>query len=375
VVLILKKILSILLCIHAILILFVPTADAAGVPEASAKSYILLEPATGTVLAERNAHIQMPVASLTKIMTAAVVLEHSGMDDPVEILPEHTGIEGSSMYLRAGETLTVGELLYGLMLASGNDAAVALAYHVAGGIPEFADLMNEKAAALGMENSNFSNPHGLDAEGHYSTAYDMAILAAWAMESEQFAQIVSTRNIRAAGRSLVNHNKLLWRYEGALGVKTGFTKKAGRGLVSCAQRDGTRFICVTISAPDDWDDHKALLNWGFSNYRTHKVIARGETVALIPLIAGRLEAVTLVAEENMTLLTKAADSIRVEIETPAFVYAPIQGGAPGGTLYVEVNGKRIQETRLLYGETIPQDEAMRLNLWEQIRRSFEMAFQ
>ena len=370
-----KKILSILLCIHAILILFVPTADAAGVPEASAKSYILLEPATGTVLAERNAHIQMPVASLTKIMTAAVVLEHSGMDDPVEILPEHTGIEGSSMYLRAGETLTVGELLYGLMLASGNDAAVALAYHVAGGIPEFADLMNEKAAALGMENSNFSNPHGLDAEGHYSTAYDMAILAAWAMESEQFAQIVSTRNIRAAGRSLVNHNKLLWRYEGALGVKTGFTKKAGRGLVSCAQRDGTRFICVTISAPDDWDDHKALLNWGFSNYRTHKVIARGETVALIPLIAGRLEAVTLVAEENMTLLTKAADSIRVEIETPAFVYAPIQGGAPGGTLYVEVNGKRIQETRLLYGETIPQDEAMRLNLWEQIRRSFEMAFQ
>jgi len=356
------------------LTLFVPTADAADAPGVSAKSYTLLEPATGIVLAERDAHVQMPVASLTKIMTAAVALEHSDMDEPVEILPEHTGIEGSSMYLRAGETLTVGELLYGLMLASGNDAAVALAYHVAGGIVEFADLMNEKAAALGMENSSFANPHGLDAEGHYSTAYDMAILAAWAMESEQFAQIVGARNAQAAGRSLVNHNKLLWRYEGALGVKTGFTKKAGRGLVSCAQREGTRFICVTLSAPDDWDDHAALLNWGFSNYRTHKVIAQGDAVAMIPLISGTTEIVTLVAETDVTLLTKAEDSCHVGIETPAFVYAPIRAGEPGGTLYVEIGGERVQEIRLLYGETIPQDEAMRLGLWEQIRRSFEMAF-
>jgi len=358
-----------------VLILFVPAADAAAdAPGVSAKSYTLLEPATGTVLAERSAHVQMPVASLTKIMTAAVVLERNVLDEPVEILPEYTGIEGSSMYLRAGETLTVGELLYGLMLASGNDAAVALAYHVAGGIPEFADLMNEKAADLGMENSSFANPHGLDAAGHFSTAYDMAILAGWAMESEQFAQIVGTRNTQAAGRSLVNHNKLLWRYEGALGVKTGFTKKAGRGLVSAAQREGTRFICVTISAPDDWDDHKALLNWGFANYRTHRVIARGDAVAMIPLISGRLEAVTLIAESDVTLLTKAGDSIQVGIEVPPFAYAPIQAGDPGGTLYVEVNGERMQEIRLLYGETTLRDEAMRLTIWEQIRRSFEMAF-
>jgi len=350
--------------------LSVPTVLAA--PGVSAHSFVLMDAGSGTVLAEQNADVQMLIASTTKIMTAALVLEHADMDEEVKIKPEHTGIEGSSMYLRAGETMTVGDLLHGLMLASGNDAAVALAYHVAGGIEEFAVLMNQKAEALGMENSSFQNPHGLDADAHYSTARDMALLASWAMESEAFAEVVGTRSTQAAGRSLVNHNKLLWRYQGAEGVKTGYTRAAGRSLVSTAQRDGTRLICVTISAPDDWDDHAALLDWGFENYRYHGIIDQGAVFAEIPVISGMESHVELIAEERLSQLLHPSDEVTITARVPRFVYAGVTKGQTGGMLSVEVNGEKVLETQLLFRESVALDESGRLSFWEEVKWNWHM---
>jgi len=314
----------------------------------------------------------MLIASTTKILTAAVVLEQSAPDEIVEIRAEHVGIEGSSMYLRVGEEIAVRDLLLGLMLSSGNDAAVALAYHAAGGIDKFAALMNDKAKELDMVNSHFVNPHGLDAEGHYSTARDMATLTAWAMASDEFVEIVSTRSTQAAGRSLVNHNKLLWRYPGAIGVKTGYTKASGRSLVSAAEREGTLLICVTLSAPDDWDDHAALYDWGFANYKYHAPASAGDVFTTVPVISGTTEQVDLLTETSLSLLVSPEDEVTLLAEAPHFVYADITAGEQAGTLRVLVNGDAVLETRLLYGETIAQDERIRLGFWEELRWHWDM---
>jgi len=328
---------------------------------------------TGTILAEQNADTQMLVASTTKILTAALVIVHTDdLDEIVTILPEAVGIEGSSMYLRAGEEISVRDLLYGLMLASGNDAATALAYHAAGGIAEFAALMNEKAAELGMEHSHFSNPHGLDAEDHLSTARDMAILTAWAIELEDFVQIASTRQVQAAGRSLVNHNKLLWRYPGTLGVKTGYTKASGRSLVSAAERDGTTLICVTLSAPDDWDDHEALYDWGFVRFKYHGPIRAEDIFATVPVISGMQEQVDVIPEMSLSLLVSPDDVVTVEAHVPSFVYAEVRAGEQAGLVRVLVNGETVLESRLLFVETVLLDESNRLGFWEELRWRFDM---
>ena len=231
----------------------------AGVPErsvmamdVSAEACILMEAATGRVLYEKEADSRSLIASTTKIMTALIVCEQCNVLDRMQIPKEAVGVEGSSMYLREGEVLTLQELLYGLMLSSGNDAAVALAIYCGGTVEGFVQLMNDKAHRLGLTGTHFENPNGLDSPGHYSTARDLAILAAYATKNPIFVQTVSTRNIKVGQRSLTNHNKLLWRVEGADGIKTGFTKAAGRTLVSSAIRDGRRLICVTLNDGNDW---------------------------------------------------------------------------------------------------------------------------
>ena len=281
--LVLKRTCFGLACVLAFSLFFTPCTHAAGTDNA-ARAAVVVHPETGTVLYEKNADERLGIASTTKIMTALVVLEHCALDEPVEILPVYTAVEGSSMYLRAGETYTVEELLYGLMLVSGNDAAVALACHTAGSVEAFADRMNDKARALGMTNSAFQNPNGLDAEGHYSTARDMAKLACAAMENETFRTIVSTKSTTVDGQTLVNHNRLLRSYDGAVGVKTGYTKTAGRTLVSCAQRGTTQFVCVTLSDPDDWNDHTRLLDWAFENYE-YRCVAGDTPVYAVPVLS------------------------------------------------------------------------------------------
>ena len=217
--------------------------------------------AAGQVLYEKNGDERMLIASTTKIMTALVVLEQAGLDDTITVTQAHMA-EGSSMYLKPGETVRVEELLYGLLLCSGNDAALALT-ECAGGAAPFVALMNEKAAALGMAHTSFANPNGLDAEGHYSTARDMAVLAAAAMDDPTFRRLCSSRCVTIGSRTMENHNRLLRQVEGCVGLKTGYTKAAGRTLVSCAERNGCRLIVVTLRDGDDWADHAALYEYGF----------------------------------------------------------------------------------------------------------------
>ena len=209
------------------------------------------------------------MASTTKIMTALVAIESSPLDKNVMISDMAIGTEGSSLYLKKGEIMSMSDLLMGLMLRSANDAAAAIAYEISGSIEAFADKMNEKAASIGVTDTHFTNPHGLDDENHYTTAADLAIITAEALKNDTFLEIVSTekciiKNFDGEARLLTNHNKLLSLYDGAIGVKTGFTKKSGRCLVGAAERDGMRLIAVTINAPDDWNDHEALFDFGFS---------------------------------------------------------------------------------------------------------------
>ena len=241
-------------------VLFFPVS----VQALSAEKAILVDAATGRVLYEKNADERSLIASTTKIMTALVVCEQCNVLDRMRIPREAVGIEGSSMYLQEGEVLTLQELLYGLMLHSGNDAALTLAISVSGSEAAFVRQMNRRACALNLTQTHFANPHGLDSGENYSTALDLVRLAQAALQNEQFRAVVSTKTITCAGRTLTNHNKLLWRYDGCIGVKTGYTRHAGRILVSAAERGGRMLIAVTISDPDDWRDHVSLLDYGFA---------------------------------------------------------------------------------------------------------------
>ena len=245
----------------ALCLIFCITPAVAEALEVSATAAVLMDADMGQVLYEKNGDRQMLIASTTKIMTALVVLEHAAPDDVITVTPDHMA-EGSSMYLRAGETVRVEELLYGLLLCSGNDAALVLT-ECAGGLTPFVALMTEKAAALGMAHTSFANPNGLDADGHYSTARDMAVLAAAAMENPTFRRICSSRSVTIGQRTMENHNRLLRQVEGCIGLKTGYTQAAGRTLVSCTERDGCRLVAVTLQDGNDWADHAALYDYGF----------------------------------------------------------------------------------------------------------------
>ena len=228
----------------------------------SATAAILMDADSGEILYEKDAGRRMRIASTTKIMTALVALDRARLTDTITVTAAHM-VEGSSMYLKPGETVTVEELLYGLMLCSGNDAALALA-DCCGGLEEFVQAMNDKAAELGMQDTSFANPNGLDDEDHYSTARDMAVLAAYAAQNPTFRRICSTRTATVGSRTMTNHNKLLSQVEGCIGMTTGYTKAAGRTLVSCAQRDGCRLVAVTLCDGNDWADHKSLYEMGFA---------------------------------------------------------------------------------------------------------------
>ena len=235
----------------------------------SATSAILMDTETKQVLFEKDADRRMRIASTTKIMTALVVLEHCDLQEIVTVGPEHM-VEGSSMYLKPGEKVTVEELLYGLLLCSGNDAALVLADHCGGDVERFISWMNDKAEHLGMTGTSFANPNGLDADGHYSTARDMAVLAAYAADNPTFVRICSTVTATMDGRTMTNHNKLLRSLEGCIGMKTGYTMAAGRTLVTCAQRSGHRLVAVTLQDGNDWADHTALYEDGFAQFAQDK---------------------------------------------------------------------------------------------------------
>ena len=333
----------------------------------SAKAAILMHADSGRVLYEKNADEHMLIASTTKIMTAIVVLEHCEFDDLVEVDSRSAGIEGSSMYLKAGESYTVEDLLYGLLLVSGNDAASALALHVADSMEEFAELMNAKAAELGMTESSFKNAHGLDEEGHYSTARDMAKLAAYCMGNEDFARIAGTVSHTVGEQTLVNHNRLLREYDGCLGLKTGYTMAAGRTLVTCAERDGARYVCVTLNDPDDWDDHKALYDWAFANYSFAEVIPAGLSYE-VPLISGAEMTAPAETEGAAYALIQNGESYDMELELPAFAFAPISEGERAGRAVACSDGQEIASVRIVYSEDVEVDRELKLTPGERFLR-------
>ena len=234
----------------------------------SAKACALYNPQNCEFLYTKNENARLSMASTTKIMTAIVAIESVDLSKMVTVDDRAIGIEGSSIYLKSGEEISVHALLYALLLRSANDAAAALAYDISGSIEAFSSLMNDKCTELGLSDTHFENPHGLDAQNHYTSAHDLAIISAYAISNPTFKEICSTRKIKIdsslESRILINHNKLLSLYDGCIGIKTGYTKKSGRSLASAAEKDGNTLICVTINAPDDWNDHKKLFDFGFS---------------------------------------------------------------------------------------------------------------
>lgn len=354
---------KVLLC----LILALCCRTPANALELSAHSAVLLDGDSGQVLFAQKADEKSLIASTTKIMTALVVLEHAELSEVVEIPAEAVGIEGSSMYLRAGERLTVEDLLHGLMLSSGNDAAVALALHVAGSVDAFAELMNEKAGELGLTQTSFENPHGLDGENHYSTARELGIIASAAMEREDFQTIVSTKTYRCGDRILSNHNKLLWRYDGALGVKTGFTKKAGRILVGAAQRNGRKLITVTINAPNDWQDHEKLFDYGFSQYVCCALVEEGTVLGAVPVIGGQRSIVELIASQGIDSYVLPEEETEIILNIPEFIYAPVEAGQRIGTAQVLLAGRKMGEVELIASKSVLQSSA-KPGFWEKIRK-------
>ena len=322
----------------------------------SAEKAIVLDAATGRALYEKHADQRSLIASTTKIMTALIVCQRCNVLDRVKIPAEAVGVEGSSMYLREGEVLTVQELLYGLMLRSGNDAAEALAIYCGGTVEGFAELMNDKARELCLKDTHFVNPHGLDAPNHHSTARDLAVLSAYAMADPIFARTVGAKSVTVGERVLTNHNKLLWQLPGCEGIKTGYTRAAGRILVSSAMREGRRLICVTINAPDDWNDHKALLEDGFSRYEVREIVEEGETLGYRHIAGGDGTSVPLVAAEGFSYPLAEGEEPELVLSPQPFSYAPVRMGEEEGVAYAVLSGRVIGVIPLVWGSTMEMQQ-------------------
>lgn len=313
-------------------------------PAHSAKSVILMDADTGTVLYQCCADDRSLIASTTKIMTALVVLERCDLEAVFTVPQEAVGIEGSSIYLKAGEQITIRSLLYGLMLSSGNDAAIALALACCDSVPEFVDVMNLRAAQLGLINTHFKNPNGLDDQNHYSTAADLANLTAYCLTKSEFVEIVSTKSISIGNRCMQNHNKLLWSVEGCLGVKTGYTRAAGRILVSAAERNGRRLIAVTISDRNDWQDHKTLYDYGFAQYNQVISIFEGTDAANITLLDGSDG--VLVAGKTFCCYGLPGEQLQVVLQHPKVFFQPGVPGSYAGFGAVYMGSRKIGEIPL-----------------------------
>lgn len=365
-----KRVLTVLLALCVLLMPFGAQAAPEGMPSLGAGGAALMEVGTMRLLAEKDAHRRLPMASTTKIMTALLALEHCSLDEIVTVPREAYGVEGSSMYLNQGEKLLLSDLLYGLMLTSGNDAAVAIACHVAGSVEAFAELMNARAAELGCTDTHFVTPNGLHDEQHYTTAYDLCRIAAAGMQNEAFRQIVGTTYHQTASgdlsRTLKNKNKVLWQYEGGNGVKTGYTKAAGRCLAFSAERDGTMLVGVVLNCPDMWNDAYALLDYGFEAYETRRVVDAGACIAYAGIAGGTKKGLAIFTKEAILypLARDDSDVIEWRIDCPASLTAPVAAGQEVGELTLLVNGAPVTRTAL-----VTADAAAAADLayyWEQI---------
>lgn len=320
----------------------------------SAKSCIVICADNGKIIYEKNANSKMSIASTTKIMTALLTLEKAQAEDfDVTITDKMVPVEGSSMCLKVGNILSLSSLAKGMLTVSGNDAANSAAIAIAGSVELFSDMMNEKAKQIGMKDTHFVTPSGLDDENHYSTAYDMALLGDYAMENEDFYNIASSKKSDVLFKDTnetvpyYNENRMLSRYPGCVGIKTGFTKTAGRCLVSCAQRDKLRLVAVTLNAPDDWNDHEKLLNYGFLKMKA--VFLEEKENITVDLVGGNEDKLNVTTKSPLKVIVERenADKISKTINLPNFVYAPVKEGQVVGKIEYYVGRKKVGENELI----------------------------
>lgn len=335
----------------------------------SAQSAVLIDALSGRVLYEKEPDKRLPMASTTKIATAIVALESGVPLDTVYKIPkEATGIEGTSIYLRENERFTLEDLIYAVLLNSANDAATAVAVCVAGSVEKFAGMMNDKVRELNLKNTNFTNPHGLDDSLHYTSAYDLAVISAYALKNDKFREITSTKSrvaypkdedgsdVNEGARFLRNHNRMLNSYSGAIGVKTGFTKRSGRCLSSAAERDSVRLVAVTINAPNDWADHTKMLDYGFENYQSIILCDEMELNYYTSVVNG-VETDTLRCTNNEKVYASFfkyvdTDEIKAVAELPKFIYAPVKKNDVVGRVVYWHKDEIVGSTALIAAEDI-----------------------
>lgn len=312
----------------------------------TARSAIVMDTVTGQILYERDIDARRYPASTTKMMTLIVALEHGKLDDIVTVSKNAEGVEGSTLWLVQGDKIPLGELLTGMMMHSGNDATVAVAEHIAGSVPAFVRMMNDKAEELGANSTHFMNPNGLPDEKHYTTAYDLAKIAAYGYSLPHFEEIVGKQEalydwVKDPAKKLRNENQMLWLYRGANGVKTGYTDAAGRCLVSAARRDGMQLVAVVLDSYYMWNDSIALLDYGFQNAHPKTLVKKGEVVAKVNVADGRQDELELVAAESLVAVEKDGETAKVErkVEVPREVSAPIKKGDVIGKVVCCYDGK------------------------------------
>ena len=332
-----------------ILHFFTPVAHAL---DLSAESACMIIAGTNQVIFEKNAYEPMSMASTTKIMTAIVALENSSPDDLVTTSANAAGVEGSSIYLEKGDKIRMEDLLYGLMLNSGNDAAIAVSEHISGNPSDFAEKMNLLSKKIGAKNTSFKNPNGLDQQGHFTTAYDLSIISSYALGNPDFKKIVSTKekSVKINNGDIMyfsNHNKLLSMYDGAIGIKTGFTKKSGRCLVSAAERDGITLIAVTLNAPNDWQDHIAMFDFGFSNCQITPIITKDTPIKTI--YTAENQEISCLLEENISIPTfrNLLPESRVITHLPKNITSSIKKCEKIGEAEILVNGNVLDTVNII----------------------------
>ncbi|MBR5496083.1 MAG: D-alanyl-D-alanine carboxypeptidase [Oscillospiraceae bacterium] len=369
------KVIAVFLCA---IFVFCGTIDANAQIGTSAKASVLIEAASGQVICAKNEHQKLPMASTTKIMTALLTLEQGKdrLDEQFVVDSDAIMVEGTSMGLQKGDTVSLRALCVGMLLASGNDASNAAAVRIGGNIENFVKLMNERAKQIGIQNTSFETPSGLDGENHYSSAYDMALLAREAIKNDDFLAICSASTLKTefgnpiSTRYFTNHNKLLKSYDGAIGVKTGFTKKAGRCLVSAATRNGVTLIAVTLGAPNDWQDHKNLLDYGFS--KCEKVAFDTDFLDVNIGVVGA-EQKTIPFEVSTApqavVLSGQKENITRKIYASAINYAPIYKGQKIGSVCYFNGENLICEVDLIASQDIFKTE-YRPTLWDRIKSIF-----
>ncbi len=332
-----------------------------GGQDTCARASVVMDVDSGRIIYSKNMNEKLAMASTTKIMTTLVAIESGRLEETVTVSRNASHTEGSSIYLREGEKHTLDDLLYAIMLRSGNDAAVAVAEHIGGTVSGFAGMMNRKAIEIGAVNTQFMNPHGLDTPGHYTTARDLALITAYALRNPKFSDVVRSRKKTIEGppdenwdRVMINKNKMLWEFDGGDGVKTGFTKKAGRCLVSSAARDGMRLVCVVLNCGPMWNDSSALLEYGFKNYSNIKVVDKEKVYKIVRVKNGKEKYAEVKPSEDFSLALRkdGTEEIKLNLKNIEGAHAPLSKGDYAGSLEIFFDNTLLKTVKLQYTKSI-----------------------